>query len=148
MSINYPNAQFLNQQELINNDSQNESKYLLNISQPKNELKNPSLFQKDKKEKPEEEINSKEKIEEEKESLEKVKKSEKYKKSKQHNVSAEYQLVNTKSLNNLCGKIGSLIEEMKELNLNQGKLIKLLTRKFFPEEVEYQGFKSETGYKK
>ena len=51
MSINNQNVQFLNQQELINNDSQNESKYLFNVSQPENELKNPSLFQKDNKEK-------------------------------------------------------------------------------------------------
>ena len=46
----------------------------------------------------------------------KAKKSEEDKKFEQHSVSSEYQYVSTESLNNLFGKIDSLIGEMKELN--------------------------------
>ena len=57
-------------------------------------------------------------------------------KSDQHSVSSEYQYVSTESLNNLCGMISSLIGEMKQLNSNESNLIRLLTRKYFPEEAE------------
>ena len=58
--------------------------------------------------------------------------SEEDRKSEQYSVSSEYQYVSTESLNNLSGKIDSLIEEMKELNSNESNLIRLLTRKLFP----------------
>ena len=51
-------------------------------------------------------------------------------------------------LNNIYGKIVSLIGEMKELNSNKSNIIRLLTRKYFPEESESLGFKSEIGSKK
>ena len=57
---------------------------------------------------------------------------EEHRKSEQHSVSSEYQYVSTESLNNLFGKIDSLIGEMKELNSNESNLIRLLTRKLFP----------------
>ena len=164
-SLAKTDAPSLNQSKIIISDSQNEPKHLFDVSQLQNELQNSSLFQNDKKEKPEEEINSKEnkkfegeqgygkeKVKEnekkENESIEKNKKSEDDKKFGQHNVSAEYQFVSNESLNNLCGKIGSLIEEMKELNINQSNLLKLLVRKFFSEELESQGSIPETGNKK
>ena len=159
-SLAKTDAPSLNQSIIIISDSQNEPKHLFDVSQLQNELQNSSLFQNDKKEKPEEEINSKEnkKFEgeqgygkekvKENESIKKDKKSEDDKKFGQHNVSAEYQLVSNESLNNLCGKIGSLIEEMKELNINQSNLLKLLIRKFFSEELESQGSIPETGNKK
>ena len=159
-SLAKTDAPSLNQSKIIISDSQNEPKHLFDVSQPQNELQNSSLFQNDKKEKPEEEINSKEnkKFEgeqgygkekvKENESIKKDKKSEDDKKFGQHNVSAEYQFVSNESLNNLCGKIGSLIEEMKELNINQSNLLKLLIRKFFSEELESQGSIPETGNKK
>ena len=62
----------------------------------------------------------------------KSKESEEDRKSEQYSVSSEYQYVSTENLNNLCGKIGSLIGEMKELNSNESNLIRLLTRKLFP----------------
>ena len=68
----------------------------------------------------------------ENEIAEKAKKSEEDRKSEQHSVSSEYQYVSTESLNNLFGKIDSLIGEMKELNSNESNLIRLLTRKLFP----------------
>ena len=159
-SLAKTDAPSLNQSKIIISDSQNEPKHLFDVSQPQNELQNSSLFQNDKKEKPEEEINSKEnkKFEgeqgygkekvKENESSKKDKKSEDDKNFGQHNVSAEYQFVSNESLNNLCGKIGSLIEEMKELNINQSNLLKLLIRKFFSEELESQGSIPETGNKK
>ena len=164
-SLAKTDAPSLNQSIIIISDSQNEPKHLFDVSQLQNELQNSSLFQNDKKEKPEEEINSKEnkklegeqgygkeKVKENKkkenESIEKDKKSEDDKKFGQHNVSAEYQFVSNESLNNLCSKIGSLIEEMKELNINQSNLLKLLIRKFFSEELESQGSIPETGNKK
>ena len=159
-SLAKTDAPSLNQSIIIISDSQNEPKHLFDVSQLQNELQNSSLFQNDKKEKPEEEINSKEnkKFEgeqgygkekvKENESIKKDKKSEDDKKFGQHNVSAEYQFVSNESLNNLCGKIGSLIEEMKELNINQSNLLKLLIRKFFSEELESQGSIPETGNKK
>ena len=58
--------------------------------------------------------------------------SEEDRKSEQHSVSSEYQYVSTESLNNLFGKIDSLIGELKELNSNESNLIRLLTRKLFP----------------
>ena len=64
--------------------------------------------------------------------LPKSQESEEDKKFQQQSVSSEYQYVSTESLNNLFGKIDSLIGEKKELNSNESNLIRLLTRKLFP----------------